>query len=106
MGLSEAVAAAPLLPPWDHSLFKGSVLSDYEQRVIAFGISQYMHNVTGIPNCRPTLAAPSICAMCGSAVRLVLQAAESKIIDAVLTRQARALGRPRIDLHPRGDFDD
>jgi len=90
------------LPPWDHSLYQGSLLSDYDQRCLPYAISSYLHNITGIPHCN---GGANICMMCGGAVRLVLQAAEPKIIDAVITKMARSLGRSNIDLHPRAADD-
>lgn len=90
------------VPLWDHHLYQGSVLSDYDQRCLPYAISQYLHHVTGIPHCN---GGATICAMCGGAVRLVLQAAEPKIIDAIIQKQAWSVGRRNIDLHPisRGD---
>jgi hypothetical protein len=38
--------------------------------------------------------------MCGNAVRLVVQVAEPKIVDAVLQKAATAVGRRHVDLHP------
>ena len=90
------------LPRWDFRLPK-SMLSDYEMRVVAYGISSALHHTTGIPSCRDP--GPTLCAMCGNAVRLVLQAAEPKLIEAFLHKSARALGLHYIDLHPRSADD-
>jgi len=38
--------------------------------------------------------------MCGSAVRLVLQAAEPKIMETVIKKIAGTLGHRNINLHP------
>jgi len=85
---------------WDGTLPK-SVLSDYDLRCIAYSISDYLHNCTGIPSCRPSLTDRDLCPMCGNAMRLVVQAAEPKIIETVIKRQAAAVGHGFIDLHPR-----
>lgn len=84
------------VPRWDHKLFERSVLSEYDQRCLPYAISQHLHNVTGVPHCG---GGANICMMCGAAVRLVLQAAEPKIIDALIIKMARSVGRGTIDLH-------
>lgn len=83
-------------PRWDHRLFERSILSDYDQKTLVYSISSYFHNTTGIPHCRPD----SVCMMCGSAVRLVLQAAEPKIMETVIKKIAGTLGHRNINLHP------
>jgi hypothetical protein len=95
--------AEPDFGRWDHKLPK-SILSDYELNCLPYAISSYLHHCTGTPSCQAESHAP-LCAMCGNAVRLVVQAAEPKIIDAVLHRAAHAVGRDRMDLYPlrRGD---
>jgi hypothetical protein len=80
---------SPKVPLWDHKLYDRSVLSDYDQRCLPYAISQYLHNVTGIPHCN---GGNTICAMCGGAVRLVLQAAEPKIKRAIVEKMQRDLG--------------
>jgi hypothetical protein len=82
---------------WDHKLPK-SILSDYELNCLPYAISSYLHHCSGIPACDAHHG--GLCAMCGNAVRLVVQAAEPKIIDATITRMARAVGRSRIDIDP------
>lgn len=88
---------------WDHKLPR-SILSDYDLKCSAFGISSPLHYVTGLPHCH-TSSFGSLCAMCGNAMRLVVQHVEPKIIDAAISRMADAVGRQNIDIHPvyRGD---
>lgn len=92
------ITEGAVVPHWDHKLYDKSVLSDYDQRCLPYAISYYLHNITGIPHCN---AGNNICEMCGGAVRLVLQAAEPRIIEAVVKKMARSLGHGTIDLHPR-----
>lgn len=81
-----------------------SILSDYDLRCLPYSISNYLHHCTGIPqgDCGRQ---GTICAMCGHAVRLVLQSAEPKIIETAVKRMASALGHGFIDLHPRVPID-
>lgn len=92
-------AAAPVLKQWDGSMPR-SILSDYDLRCLPYSISNYLHHCTGIPQ-RDCGRQGAICAMCGHAVRLVLQSAEPKIIETAVKRMAGALGHSRIDLDPR-----
>lgn len=75
-----------------------SILSDYDLDCIAYSISSAMHYCTNTQQCHPS---GPLCAMCGNAMRLVVQAAEPRIIDRVLEKAARAVGREHVDLHPR-----
>lgn len=84
---------------WDGVLPK-SILSDYDLQCLPYSISTYLHHCTGIPQ-RDCGRHGTVCAMCGHAVRLVLQSAEPKIIEAAVSRMARSLGHGNIDLHPR-----
>lgn len=90
------------LERWDHKLPK-SILSDYDLLCIPYAISSALHYSTSIPPCAATR--DGLCAICGNAVRLVVQAAEPKIIDAAVTRMADAVGRGQIDLHPPTTID-
>jgi hypothetical protein len=85
---------------WDHKL-PTSILSDYELNCLPYTIRPYLHHCVGTPMCKDH----DLCAMCGNAVRLVVQAAVPKIIDAVLERAAKAVGC-NIDLHPQWRGDD
>lgn len=80
---------------WDHTL-PTSILSDYELRCLPYAISSALHYCTQTRQCPNN----DLCAMCGNAVRLVVRAAEPKIIDAVLRKAASAVGRHNIDLDP------
>jgi hypothetical protein len=82
---------------WDHKLPK-SILSDYDLSCIAYGISSALYFTTGIQHCDPHHN--GLCAMCGNAMRLVIQHAERKILEAALTKMAGSVGLGRIDLHP------
>jgi hypothetical protein len=89
-------------PRWDHKLPK-SILSDYDLRCIAHGISSALHYTTGVPHCGPSRH--GLCAMCGNAMRLVVQSAEPRILERAIQRMAGALGAHNIDLHPRSTDD-
>lgn len=83
------------LPRWDHSLPR-SILSRYDLESLVHRISGPLHHCTGTTQCK----SHDLCAMCGDAVRLVVQAAEPKILDAAFTTMATAVGYGLIDLHP------
>lgn len=95
------VVKAPAPPLWDHKLPK-SILSDYDLGCLVYAITSPMHYCSGIgSDCHD-----GPCAMCGNAVRLVVQAAEPRIIAAAIKRMAGALGVRNIDLNPHSHGDD
>lgn len=77
-----------------------SVLSTYELRCLPYAISSYLHHCSGVPANGCGDGANSACAMCVNAVRLVIQAAEPKIIEEVISRAATSVGLNRVDLQP------
>lgn len=99
----ERPVAGDGLAPWDGTLPR-SLLSSYDLRSAAYGISNALHYCTGIPYCQSGQGA-ALCAMCGNAMRLVVQNVEPRLRDAFLKRTASAVGLPNVDLHPtyRGD---
>lgn len=78
--------------PWDGVLPK-SILSDYDLRVVAYSIRSALHYTTGTPECA------DLCAMCGNAMRLVVQAAEPAILDNAVASMARSVGRDSAGRH-------
>lgn len=80
---------------WDGKLPR-SILSDYDLRVMAHGLRGPLHYTTGTTECDPS----SPCAMCGNAMRLVVQSAEPRIIERAIKQMAAAVGHSFIDLHP------
>lgn len=90
------------LQSWDHKLPK-SILSDHDLRCIPYAISSALHYTTGIPQCDSHHG--GLCAMCGNAVRLVVQRVEPMILEAAVTKIAKALGLRQIDLHPPAVID-
>lgn len=83
------------LPRWNHS-HPRSILSGRDLEGLVYRIRDALHHTSGIPACHRN----DLCAMCGNAVRLVVQAAEPMIIDAAITKMAAAVGRNRIDIDP------
>jgi hypothetical protein len=90
-------------PEWDRKLPR-SILPDYDLNRLVYAISGPLHYTTGVESAGCGING-HLCPMCGNAVRLVIQAAEPKIIERALELVAHALGHDRIDLHPRTSED-
>lgn len=88
--------------PWDRTLPR-SIVHESDLRAVAHGISGFLHHVTGIPPCENRQG--SLCQLCGSAMRLVVQGYEPKLLEVVGRKITCAIGFRNADLKPifRGD---
>lgn len=82
---------------WDHK--EPRTIANHELRSVPYRISSALHRAAGTPPCPATRG--GLCAMCGTAYRLVVEAAGPLILEAAVTKMAAALGARNIDLHPR-----